>query len=67
MKIVPAPTFGKLVSIDENLIVTPPKGMEVGFVPVVVKRFGPEGYILNKIPISFIFAAPSLMVVDGKF
>jgi len=35
---IPAPTFGKLVSIDENLIVTPPEGMEVGFVPIVVKQ-----------------------------
>ena len=35
---MPEPTFGKLVSIDKNLIVTPPKGMEVGFVPVIIKQ-----------------------------
>lgn len=35
---IPAPTFGKLVSIDDNLIVTPPIGMEIGFVPIVVKQ-----------------------------
>jgi len=35
---MPAPTSGKLVSIDQNLIVSPPKGMEIGFVPIVVKQ-----------------------------
>ncbi len=35
---IPAPTLGELVSLDKNLIVTPPKGMEVGFVPIVVKQ-----------------------------
>jgi hypothetical protein len=35
---IPAPTLGKLVSIDDKLIVTPPVGMEVGFVPIVVKQ-----------------------------
>lgn len=35
---IPAPTSGQLVSIDDNLIVTPPEGMEVGFVPIVVKQ-----------------------------
>lgn len=41
---IPTPTFGKLVSIDENLIVTPPKGMEVGFVPIIVKQVSNNGY-----------------------
>lgn len=35
---IPAPTSGQLVRIDDNLIVTPPEGMEVGFVPIVVKQ-----------------------------
>ncbi|MEM9987712.1 MAG: hypothetical protein AAF804_21695, partial [Bacteroidota bacterium] len=35
---MPAPTFGKLVSIDENLIVEPPAGMERGYVPIVVRQ-----------------------------
>lgn len=35
---IPAPTFGELVSIDKNLIVEPPKGMETGYVPIVVKQ-----------------------------
>ncbi len=35
---MPAPTFGELVSLDKNLIVTPPKGLEIGYVPIVVKQ-----------------------------
>jgi hypothetical protein len=29
------PTRGKLVSLDPALIVTPPKGLEVGYAPIV--------------------------------
>ncbi len=32
------PTFGRLVELDPALIVTPPSGMEVGFVPIVTKQ-----------------------------
>jgi len=32
------PTRGKLVSLDPGLIVTPPKGLEVGYVPIVVHQ-----------------------------
>jgi len=32
------PRAGKLASFDANLFVTPPKGMEVGFVPIVVRQ-----------------------------
>lgn len=32
------PTTGKLVAIDPSLIVTPPKGMEIGYVPIVVRQ-----------------------------
>jgi hypothetical protein len=35
---MPAPSFGNLVSLDDNLIVSPPVGMEVGYVPIVVKQ-----------------------------
>ena len=35
---IPKQTFGDLVSIDENLIVTPPDGLELGYVPIVVKQ-----------------------------
>ncbi len=32
------PRAGKLVGFDANLFVTPPKGMEVGFVPIVTRQ-----------------------------
>lgn len=35
---IPPPPFGNLVSIDNNLIVTPPEGMEHGYVPVVTRQ-----------------------------
>ncbi len=35
---LPAPMFGELAEIDPALIVTPPKGMEVGYVPIVTQQ-----------------------------
>ena len=35
---LPPPITGKLAYLDESLIVTPPKGLEVGFVPIVTKQ-----------------------------
>jgi hypothetical protein len=35
---MPAPTHGELVELDPALLVTPPKGMEVGYVPIVTKQ-----------------------------
>jgi hypothetical protein len=32
------PRRGELASLDSNLIVTPPKGMEVGYVPIAVRQ-----------------------------
>lgn len=32
---LPPPRFGELAKIDPALVVTPPKGMEAGFVPIV--------------------------------
>lgn len=32
------PAFGQLVKIDAGLIVTPPPGLEVGYVPIVVRQ-----------------------------
>jgi hypothetical protein len=32
------PTSGTLVSFDEGLLVTPPKGLEIGYVPIVVEQ-----------------------------
>ncbi|TDG36624.1 hypothetical protein EZJ43_08965 [Pedobacter changchengzhani] len=33
-----APTKGKLVTLDKAIIVKPPKGMEVGYVPIVIQQ-----------------------------
>jgi hypothetical protein len=35
---LPAPMIGKLADIDPALIVTPPKGMEVGYVPIATQQ-----------------------------
>jgi len=35
---LPAPLIGKVAEIDPALIVTPPKGMEVGYVPIVTRQ-----------------------------
>jgi hypothetical protein len=32
------PTRGKLVSLDPGLFVTPPQGMEAGYVPIVTRQ-----------------------------
>jgi hypothetical protein len=39
---LPAPTIGKLADIDPALIVSPPRGLEVGYVPIVT--FQGKGY-----------------------
>ncbi|MHC4379718.1 MAG: hypothetical protein ACYSU1_01325, partial [Planctomycetota bacterium] len=35
---MPPPTTGELVTLDPRLLVTPPKGMEVGYVPIVTRQ-----------------------------
>ncbi|MEL7497644.1 MAG: hypothetical protein AAFN77_08550 [Planctomycetota bacterium] len=40
---LPAPTKGKLVAMDDVMIVEPPKGMEVGYVPIVTRQEMPKG------------------------
>jgi hypothetical protein len=35
---MPPPGRGQLVSLDPGLLVTPPKGMEVGYVPIVTRQ-----------------------------
>jgi len=32
------PGIGKLVALDPALLVTPPKGLEVGYVPIVTRQ-----------------------------
>ncbi|MGC4047209.1 MAG: hypothetical protein QM758_25710 [Armatimonas sp.] len=38
---LPPPTAGKLVRLDSALRVTPPKGKEVGYVPIVIGQRKP--------------------------
>ena len=35
---MPPPTTGRLVTLDPALLVTPPEGMEVGYVPIVTRQ-----------------------------
>jgi hypothetical protein len=35
---LPPPRFGELAQIDPALIVTPPKGLEIGYVPIVTRQ-----------------------------
>ena len=35
---MPPPTTGELVTLDPALLVTPPKGLEAGYVPIVVRQ-----------------------------
>jgi len=35
---IPAPTTGRLASIDAALLVTPPKGLETGHVPIAIRQ-----------------------------
>lgn len=35
---MPPPTAGELVALDPALLVTPPEGMEVGYVPIVTRQ-----------------------------
>ena len=35
---LPAPTVGKLASIDPALVVSPPSGLEAGYVPIVTRQ-----------------------------
>lgn len=38
MEFMSAPTQGKLVTLDTAIIVKPPKGLEVGYVPIVTRQ-----------------------------
>ncbi len=39
---LPPPTTGKLADLDPAVLVTPPKGLEVGYVPIVTRQGLPE-------------------------
>jgi hypothetical protein len=38
---MPPPSRGSLVSFDPALLVTPPRGLEVGYVPIVTRQMAP--------------------------
>ena len=42
------PTVGSLVSFDEGLMVIPPKGLEIGYVPIVVKQNAADKSAVDK-------------------
>jgi hypothetical protein len=35
---LPPPTVGKLADLDPAVLVTPPKGMEIGYVPIATRQ-----------------------------
>jgi len=35
---LPPPTVGKLADLDPAVLVSPPKGLEVGYVPIVTRQ-----------------------------
>ena len=35
---IPPPTSGRLATLDGAMLVTPPKGLEVGYVPIVTRQ-----------------------------
>jgi hypothetical protein len=39
---LPPPTTGKLADLDPAVLVTPPKGLEIGYVPIVTRQGLPE-------------------------
>jgi hypothetical protein len=39
---LPPPTVGKLADLDPAVLVTPPKGLEVGYVPIVTRQAAKE-------------------------
>jgi len=61
---LPPPLIGKLADIDPALIVTPPKGLEVGYVPIVVRQElsevnSTDGKILDRLPAIEVFPNPA--------
>jgi hypothetical protein len=46
---LPPPTVGKLAELDPAVIVTPPKGLEIGYVPIVTRQ-GASDPAIEKVP-----------------
>ena len=61
---LPAPTIGKLADIDPALIVTPPEGLEVGYVPIVIRQEltvvnSTDHNVLDKSPVIEVYPNPA--------
>ena len=39
---MPPPKVGKLAHLDPAVLVTPPKGLEIGYVPIVTRQAAKE-------------------------
>lgn len=48
---IPPPKNGELVTFDKALIVTPPAGLEYGYVPIPISQSGSTAYTTEKNPI----------------
>ena len=59
------PTSGTLASFDEGLMVTPPKGLEVGYVPIVVKQMAADKTAIDNALAALRFA-PGNTSTSGK-
>ncbi len=60
------PTSGSLVSFDAGLIVTPPKGLEIGYVPIVVKQMAADQAAVDKALASIIAAGKNASSAIAK-
>ncbi len=61
---LPPPTIGKLADIDPALIVTPPEGLEVGYVPIVIRQElsevnSTDRSAFNKSPVIEVYPNPT--------
>ena len=54
------PTVGSLVSFDEGLMVSPPKGLEIGYVPIVVKQKAAEKSAVDKALAAILLAGNNI-------
>jgi len=54
------PTVGSLVSFDEGLMVTPPKGLEIGYVPIVVKQKAADKSAVDKALAAILLAGNNI-------
>ena len=56
---LPAPPIGDLASLDPGVIVQPPAGQEIGYVPIVTRQALPQDPTWLRAPSSFVAPAPT--------